>query len=479
MRSILPGILILLAGVLPAQGDTLGVLTRRAVLQLVLDNHPAARQADLRTDMGEALVRSARGGFDPRATVDYDRKDFDDKDYFDLLEAGLEVPTWFGVELYGAYQQTGGQFLDPQNTTPENGLLKAGVSVPIGQGLFIDKRRAELRKSFAYQDMAEAERLELLNQVFYEALADHVEWVAAYKQVIVAREAVDLATMRFQAVRGSFIGGDVPAIDTLEAWLQVQDRQMRRQEAELGFRNASLSLSNHLWDEYLRPLEIARGVVPDTLDLVPPADAPVLDTLLARAMERHPKLLGVAAKVEQLDVDRQLRGEMLKPKLDLKYSLLGNAGAVTGDGADGDVFRGGDQQVGVGFEMPLLLRRERGELSLARLRLSDAELGLERERLRIRNTIGQRDNELATLNGQVELGQSMVSNYRRLLAGENSRFALGESSLFLLNRREVSLLDSRIKLVDLEAKRRKAGYTLDKDAGVLWENVLSELGINP
>ncbi|MCB0781435.1 MAG: TolC family protein, partial [Flavobacteriales bacterium] len=180
---------------------------------------------------------------------------------------------------------------------------------------------------------------------------------------------------RFQAVRGSFIGGDVPAIDTLEAWLQVQDRQMRRQEAELGFRNASLSLSNHLWDEYLRPLEIARGVVPDTLDLVPPADAPVLDTLLARAMERHPKLLGVAAKVEQLDVDRQLRGEMLKPKLDLKYSLLGNAGAVTGDGADGDVFRGGDQQVGVGFEMPLLLRRERGELSLARLRLSDAELG--------------------------------------------------------------------------------------------------------
>ncbi|MCB0813076.1 MAG: TolC family protein, partial [Flavobacteriales bacterium] len=96
-----------------------------------------------------------------------------------------------------------------------------------------------------------------------------------------------------------------------------------------------------------------------------------------------------------------------------------------------DVFRGGDQQVGVGFEMPLLLRRERGELSLARLRLSDAELGLERERLRIRNTIGQRDNELATLNGQVELGQSMVSNYRRLLAGENSRFALGESSLFL------------------------------------------------
>ena len=477
MRSTFTGILLLLAWSLGAQGDTLGVLTRRALLQLVLDNHPAARQAELRTDMGEAFVRSARGGFDPRAMVDYDRKDFDDKDYFDLLEAGLEVPTWFGVELYGGYQQTGGDFLDPQNTTPDDGLLKAGVSVPIGQGLFIDKRRAELRKSFAYQDMAEAERLELLNQVFYEALSDHVEWVAAYKQVLVASEAVELASVRFRAVRGNFIGGDVPAIDTLEAWLQVQDRLMRQQDAELAFNNATLALSNHLWDEFLRPLEIAPGVVPDTLDLVPPSTTIALDSLMARAMERHPKLLSVAAKVDQLDVERQFRGELLKPKLDLKYSLLGNAGVVTGE--DGTLFRSGDQQLGVGFEMPLLLRRERGELGLARLRLTDAELGLERERLRIRNTIGQRDNELATLNGQVDLGQSMVSNYRRLLAGENSRFALGESSLFLLNRREVSLIDSRIKLVTLEAKRRKAGYALDKDAGLLWENVLTELGIAP
>ena len=47
-----------------AQGDTLGVLTRRAVLQLVLDNH---RQHDRPTCArhGRGLVRSARGGFDP------------------------------------------------------------------------------------------------------------------------------------------------------------------------------------------------------------------------------------------------------------------------------------------------------------------------------------------------------------------------------------------------------------------------------
>ena len=37
--------LLLLSGLLCGQSDTLGVLTRRALLQLVLDNHPAARQA--------------------------------------------------------------------------------------------------------------------------------------------------------------------------------------------------------------------------------------------------------------------------------------------------------------------------------------------------------------------------------------------------------------------------------------------------
>lgn len=460
-----------------AQTDTSQVFTRKALLQLVTDNHPAVKQAMLRNDMGDAAIRSARGAFDPKAVATYTEKDFDEQDYYSLLDAGLKVPTWFGVEVFGGFQSNQGVYVNEEDLTPDDGLLKAGVSVPVGQGLFIDKRRADLRKAEAYQDMAEAERLKLLNDVYYETLTDHLEWIAAYQRLGVARSAVSQAEVRLNGIRGSYRGGDRPAIDTLEALLQVQDRLMRLQDAEVNYRNASLVLSNHLWDEYRRPLEIDPALLPDTLDLLAPGTNPQMDSLLVRAMDQHPKLLELAGKLQQLDVERRLRGEYLKPQLDLNYTFLAD-GAVMNEGSL-SARSPNDRQWGVAFSMPVLLRKERGDLSLARLRQTEAELDIDRERQRIRTTIGRRSNELALLESQVRLGGAMVSNYSGLLMGENRRFQAGESSLFLVNQREVALLDSRLKQIDLLAKYRKAFFVLDKDAGILWSQVAKLLSDTP
>ena len=104
------------------------VLTREAFVRIVLENHPMARQAALRPELGAASVRSARGGFDPVATANYDEKTFDEKNYFQLFEGGLKVPTWYGVEVFAGFQENGGDLLDPQATTPDDGLLKVGGS---------------------------------------------------------------------------------------------------------------------------------------------------------------------------------------------------------------------------------------------------------------------------------------------------------------------------------------------------------------
>ncbi len=456
-----------------AQSDTVQVLTRRALLQLVADNHPAARQAMLRTGMGEAMVRSARGAFDPKAVAGYSEKTFKGTEYYSLLDAGLKVPTWFGAELFGGFQNTSGVYLNDADLTPEDGLLKAGISVPLGQGLFIDRRRADLRKALAYQEMADAERLLLLNNVYYEALTEHLEWIAAFQRLGIARTAVDQANVRFVAISGSFRGGDRPAIDTLEALLQLQDRTMRLRDAEVDYRNATLILSNHLWDDVMRPLEIAPTVIPDTLDLVLPTAPASMDTLIGWAMEQHPKLLQLSGKVEQLEVDQRLRGEFLKPQLDLNYTFLANGGLLNNE--PGTAWDPSDRQWGLGFSMPLFLRKERGDLSFAQLRRKEAELDIDRERQMIRTTIGRRNNELALTEQQVELGASMVANYARLLSGENRRFQAGESSLFLVNQREVALLDSQFKQVGLVVDLRKAHYVLDKDAGILWRKIADEL----
>jgi outer membrane protein TolC len=472
MRTFALPLLLL---VLPAsaQLDTVQVLTRKALVQLVTDNHPAVRQAMLRNDMGEATVRAARGAFDPKAVAGYSEKSFEGKEYYSLLDAGLKVPTWFGAELFGGFQNTSGLYLNEMDITPDAGLLKAGVSLPVGQGLFIDKRRADLRKAQAYQDMAEAERLRLLNDIYYAVLSDHLEWIAAYQRLGIARAAVEQASIRLTAIRGSYRGGDRPAIDTLEALLQVQDRTMRLRDAEVDYRNAGLTLSNHLWDAVLRPLEIAPGVVPDTTDLQAPGIEPDLAGLTDQALREHPKLLELQGKLDQLDVERRLRGEFLKPQLDLNYSLLANGGVVNEEA--GVAFEPADRMWGVGFSMPLFLRKERGELTLATLRRTEAELGIERERQQIRTSIGRSSNDLALMDQQVALSRSMVANYSTLLNGENRRFQAGESSLFLVNQREVALLDGQVKLVDLVAKLRKAHFALDKEAGILWRTLTSTL----
>ena len=458
--------LLLLLLVAPLSAQVPVVLTREAFVRLVLENHPMARQAALRPELGAMAVRSARGGFDPMATVDYDEKLYDDKTYFQLFDAGLKVPTWFGVELFAGFQENSGDLLDPQAFTPSDGLLKVGGQLSLGQGLFIDQRRATLRRSEAYLRATQAERIQMLNDLLLQALSDHTDWVAAYRALEVSNNAVTLATIRLDAIRGSWRGGDRAAIDTLEAYLQVQDRQMRQQQADLAFRNAGLRLSDHLWDADQRPLELQPNVVPEPTDLTSPLTFTLADTSIARAIDLHPLLAQTTARIEQLDIDRRLRSEYLKPELDLKYQWLGDGGAV--NNAENVTLLGEGYQFGVGFKMPLFLRRERGELSLAKLRLTDASLGLERDRLRIRNRINARLNDIAVFGSQVQLGGEMVVNNERLLGGELQRFEAGESSLFLVNAREVPLIDARIRQVDLEARLRKSFFALDHEAGTLW-----------
>ncbi|MFN6178722.1 MAG: TolC family protein [Flavobacteriales bacterium] len=458
--------LLLLLLVAPLSAQVPVVLTREAFVRLVLENHPMARQAALRPELGAMAVRSARGGFDPMATVDYDEKLYDDKTYFQLFDAGLKVPTWFGVELFAGFQENSGDLLDPQAFTPSDGLLKVGGQLSLGQGLFIDQRRATLRRSEAYLRATQAERIQMLNDLLLQALSDHTDWVAAYRALEVSNNAVTLATIRLDAIRGSWRGGDRAAIDTLEAYLQVQDRQMRQQQADLAFRNAGLRLSDHLWDADQRPLELQPNVVPEPTDLTSPLTFTLADTSIARAIDAHPLLAQASARIEQLDIDRRLRSEYLKPELDLKYQWLGDGGAA--NNAENVTLLGEGYQFGVGFKMPLFLRRERGELSLAKLRLTDASLGLERDRLRIRNRINARLNDIAVFGSQVQLGGEMVVNNERLLGGELQRFEAGESSLFLVNAREVPLIDARIRQVDLEARLRKSFFALDHEAGTLW-----------
>ena len=428
--------------------DVPTVLSEDDFLSLVAEHHPLAARAELQRDRARALMREARGGFDPKLYGDLAQKYFKGTRYYSVAEGGLKVPTWFGVELNAAYERNDGYYLNPEHTVPEDGLFAAGLTVSLGQGLLFDQRRAELRRAQIYRAATDAERRIQLNDLLYDAGARYWEWAEAQGAVDVYAEAVELAETRFRAVSESARLGDVPAIDTLEAGIQLQNRQLSLETAQLDLANAAAMLNAYLWLDGVVPLELEATTRPVSLDRVVVAPVAVAGTA-----GQNPELERQRLKLAEYEVDERLQIEALKPRIDVKYNAL-IAGGVAAQPLEG--YSMNNYKWGVTFSQSLLLRKERGKLQLTRVKLSEARLDLSDKSAQLTAKVTQAENEANTTVRQYELARRNANDYGLLLEGERTLFTAGESSLFLVNSREVSYIEAQLKQLELMMKHRKA-----------------------
>ncbi len=426
-------------------------LSLNEYLGFVKQYHPVAKLADLNLTAAQAKLLKSRGAFDPKVEVDWKTKNFDSKEYYDILNSTFKIPTWFGVELKAGFEQNEGEFLNPQNNVPDDGLYAAGVSVPIGQGLFINKRMAELKQAKILQNLTQAEIELQVNQLLYDAVNTYFNWYLAYQEVKVFEEFKTNAKVRFDGIKSRALAGDIPTIDTLEAKIIVQNRDLSLEQANLDYTKASLELANFLWFEDNLPLELAPNVTPEQLDNLAIDD--VLGTNLLQLesfeIENHPKLQALNLKIDQLEVNKRLKAEMLKPQLDLNYNF------ITQPVNELQGFNTNDYKAGIYFKLPLFLRKERGDLKLAKVKLNQAELDLNYQRLQLRNKINATQQAINSYNKQLETYQTIVSNYGELLSAEERKFSFGESSVFLINSRENKLIDAQLKQISAVGKLLK------------------------
>ncbi len=444
------------------------VLALEDLLALVREYHPVARQAGLQTVRGEAGLQKARGGFDPKLYTVIDQKYYNGKSYFSHLDGGLKVPTWFGVELKAGFDQQSGEFLNPENTTPTGGLLMAGIQVPLGQGLMIDQRRATLFAARVYQKATEAERRMMLNDLLFNAAATYWDWVLTEYSLQILQDARSLAISRLDFVRGSYSLGSKAAIDTVEAFLQVQLLDQQLQEAQVENNTSRMELSNYLWAEGSTPLELEWATrPPDSLQWSPVPEVPsdTVEQWISRLAVDHPDLQRATLKLSALEIDRRLKADKLKPRLNLQYNLLTEP--------IGDAFLAQISPVnykwGLEFEMPIFLRKERGDLQFAKVKLEEARLERDQKQLEWRNKVRTYAYTQENLKAQVQLAERTVENVRRLLFAERNRFENGESSLFLLNTRQLKLIEAEMKWLTLKTKQQKTGLALRWALGVGWQ----------
>lgn len=434
------------------------VFSENQFYAIVANNHPLAKQANLKTELGEKYILKAKGGFDPKIFADIDQKQYNSSQYYSLIYAGLKIPTWYGIEVKSGIESNRGDYLNPQNRTPTSGLWYGGVSVNLGQGMLIDQRRAELFKARLFNQSSLFEQKLQLNELIYESGYTYWTWFSAYYARQVLQEAFELATERFQAVKRSSELGDRSAIDTVEARIQVQNREslLRNYEAEL--KTVGFKLATFLWTENVAPLELDSTTVPLTFNegLKLEKKTVLLQPELDSALSNHPYLQISNYKIKSLEVEQRLKKEMLKPQLNLQYNLLNepiNNNPFPGISAN-------NYKWGLTFEMPIFLRKERGDLAIATLKVQEAQLNYQNNQAYIEMKIRSASVDYANALNQVEIYTLTVDDTKRLLDAEKQIFNNGESSLFLINARETSYIQAKLKLIEGIMKSQQAWLSL-------------------
>jgi outer membrane protein TolC len=447
--------------------DTIKVFSLEDLQMQVFRYHPIIKQAALFTESAKANVLQSLGYFDPALKAHFGSKMFGNTEYYNNWDSELKVPLWLaGADLKIGYDRNVGTYTNPETRTNLSGLTGVGLSIPLGQGLIIDSRRNTLRQSRIMVRYAEAEQVKQINSTWYAIVKDYWNWYYAYRQAVLSQEGVDLAQTRFKAVSAQVSLGDKASIDSVEAYITVQERLVQLEKNRVEVQNAKLILSNHLWDRNGNPLELPPNAVPQQVaaSVTRPPQA-VLDTLINQAADQHPELVKLRTKGSQLAVERSYRQEMLKPKINVSGTLISNRRSLVANVPSYYDFNWSNYKVGLDFSFPLFLRAERGKLKEVKLKQQELDYDLQQSGREIRTNVLSSYNDLKAYESQLAVQLQSVKNQQALLKGESNKFELGESTLFLINSRESKLIDMRIKLESMIAGYQKTLAELYYKAG--------------
>ncbi len=409
-------------------------------IEIVQSHHPIVFQAFLKTQKGEAYITKARGGFDPKLYGNANQKYYDDKQYYSHLNAGLKVPTWFGLEFSGGYSNNDGNFLNPEINTPDLGLWNLGVSVNLGNGLFIDQRRAELKQADIYFSSSEMEQKLMVNQLVYDASVAYFDWQKAYYKVKTYSTAKAAALYRLENVVNSIRLGDLPQIDSLKAKIQLQDRELNLEQAQMELTVKKLNLETFLWQEGFLPLEMDSTMRPSELITIDNSTPTPLN--FDQLVENHPDFVMAQNNIAISKIDFRLKKEQLKPDLSIKYNALTSH-------ADPQNYNVENYNWGASLSYPIFTRKERGNMKIAQFELQERESKLQDKRAVINYKIQAAYEMMVSTKDQVGIAEEVKSNYELLLQAEESLFNIGESSLFLVNTRDLSRIDASIKWIEI------------------------------
>lgn len=440
-----------------AQNDTT-FFSYQDFYNLLIENHPVVKMADLQIDFAAADLLIARGGFDPKVYSDFDRKSIGGEDYYNHWVSQLKVPIWGGIDLKVEREQNTGTRLNPELSSRQT---FTGFSVPIGKGLLMEERRSTLMQSKIYQNISIAEQQKMVNKIVFTGAKDYWEWYLSYQILQLNQEAYQLAADRFNLVKEQARVGEKAPIDSVEAKITLQTRKVNLANARVDFNNVGLLLSNYLWDQSEQALLIPETFIP------PPIPSYLLtqeklNELLDLARNGHPEITKLLLKNQQYEVQQRLARESFKPELDVDFGYLDTPKYGF---SDYNLFNS-NHKLGVNFAIPIFMRKERGKMQQVKIKILENQLDRRQLSREILNEVQIAYNEAKNLEAVIGIQEEAGELQEMLLDAEKLKFSIGESNLFLINSRENKLLDIKIKIQELKTKYEKAVASLVYAAGL-------------
>lgn len=433
------------------------IFTEQAFIAVVKNYHPVVKQAALDVRIAEAGITVSRGIFDPVFSTDNARKEWDGITYYDQRQTEIKIPAWYGIDLYAGKENITGSRINPEET--KGSLTYIGFSVPLVQNLAIDKRRAALRQARIFRDLSEVERTIAVNDLLLEAMKGYWDWWEQYHNNLLMQSSLLNAERRLAMVKTAYLLGDRAAIDTIEAFTQVQSFSIRQNETFTALIKAQLQLSTFLWTENQQQYDLPADVEPQAWSM---HESVTLESLLSAARQ-SPALTQYPFKLNVLEIDKLLKFQLLLPQVYLKYNQIGYNLSKTVNAA----WFQNNYRFGVSLMMPLRLSEGRGQYRQAKLKIDQTRLEQMNKLVEIGNKVKSYYTDWQQTTVQLSMQASMVVNITTLQKGEETRFFNGEGSLFLINARELKTIEASQKLIELKAKNRKSLVSLKWAAGVL------------
>ena len=440
--------------------DSARFMTLTQYYEQIRSHHPLVRQAGLLSDQARQEIRLARGNFDPKLEASYATKEYQDKNYFNTLNTVLALPTRSPVTTKVGFEQRTGQLLDPSEKIPGNQQMTAMISLPLGRGLLTDERRTALNQAELMTTLLEAEQVKMINKVLLEAASAYWNWYYREQAFQLLTAAAGLSQEILKRVKLNFEQGEATMLDTIQASITFQMRMAEQQEALNQLRNARIIVSNFLWNSDGAPVQLLESAKPVRVDMLWQISEQELIELSDRARQQHPELIKLRTKYTQLEYERMLAKEFLKPRLDLQYGLLSQPGT------DQLIDPVNDYKFGLDFSFPLWLRKERAKLKMTDLKLQNTDLETRQQEREIENTIRKVFNDLTNTSVLLTRQDVMAQSYERLMEGELLNLRNGESDLFKINIQQEKLIQAREKLIKLQAEFEKQKAFLYWAAGV-------------